>query len=82
MTYPDDILLAAKRHAYATEATGDDRAAVTSFIGVRVICGAILAERQRCAKIAAGGLQKDGSFIATGAEAEAIADAILSGESA
>lgn len=49
---PDDVLTAAKEAAYFTETTGDDEAAITSFVGVRVICGAILAERKRCADVA------------------------------
>lgn len=49
---PDDVLNAAKQVAFATEERGEDDAAITSHIGVRVICEAILAERERCTEIA------------------------------
>lgn len=48
----DDVLQAAKRVAYATEERGQGEAAITSAVGVDVVCQAILAERQRCADIA------------------------------
>ncbi|MCO7728941.1 hypothetical protein NJB93_20460 [Brucella intermedia] len=47
-----DILAAAKAAAYATEADGNDEAAITSLVGVDVIAAAIHAERQRCADVA------------------------------
>jgi len=56
MTKPDDIpqdvILEAQRYAYETETSGDDVAAITSEIGVRVIARAIMAEREACAAVA------------------------------
>lgn len=49
---PQDVLAAAKKAAYLTEETGDGAAAITSLIGVDIIARAIMAERERCAKIA------------------------------
>ncbi len=77
---PADILAAAKAAAYATEADGNDEAAITSLVGVNVIAAAIHAERERCANVARAYFDGDEYGSNYKAAGYMVSVAILAGE--